>query len=185
MRTPTEIRRRRGGAGLDGPRRDDGGSARLTRFATWVLGVEAMLLVALGVSGLGGRATPPDGLPTAAAPLPVPELLGFRPNPAHSVLLLVTGLLALGALWLPAWRRGFAASQAVGYLLVGGAGLVLAAATPAASPWHLNPADHVLHGLLCLLGLALLALGRPTHQARHGTGPTAPPAASHPNHPPR
>jgi len=38
-------------------------------------------------------------------------------------LILVTGLLALGALWLPAWRRGFAAVQAVGYLLIASAGL--------------------------------------------------------------
>jgi hypothetical protein len=100
----------------------------------------------------------------------VPELLGFRPSPAHSVLLLVTGLLALGALWLPAARRAFAALQAVGYLLIGGMGVLLAVATSPASHWHLYPADHLLHGVLCLLGLALLLLGRSVRPDPAGAG---------------
>jgi hypothetical protein len=191
MRTPTESGRLRdgtgpGGARLGGASRASGGSARLTRFATWVLGVEAMLLVALAVCGLGGSAAP-GGQAGAGVPPTVPGLLGLRPSPGHSALLLVTGLLALGALWLPAGRRRFATGQALGYLLLGGAGLVLAAATPATSPWHLNPADHVLHGLLCLLGLALLLLdraGRPTwhsptwHSPGNPASPTSEPPAT-------
>ncbi|HEX4360113.1 MAG TPA: hypothetical protein VH141_21475 [Pseudonocardia sp.] len=181
MRTPTESGRLRGGTRLGGTPRASGGSARLIRFATWVLGVEAMLLVALAVSGLGGS-TRSDSQAVVDAPPPVPGLFGLRESPAHSALLLVTGLLALGALWLPAWRRQFATGQALGYLLVGGAGLLLAATTPATSPWHLNPADHVLHGLLCLLGLALLLLdraGRPTwHRPGDPASPTSEPPAT-------
>ena len=180
MRMPTESGRLRDRTGLGGAPRASGGSARLICLATWVLGIEAMLLVALGVSGLGGS-TGSDSQAVVDAP-PVPGLFGLRESPAHSALLLVTGLLALGALWLPAWRRRFATGQALGYLFVGGAGLLLAATTPATSPWHLNPADHVLHALLCLLGLALLLLdraGRPTwHRPGAPMSPTSVPPAT-------
>ncbi|HEX4251994.1 MAG TPA: DUF4383 domain-containing protein [Pseudonocardia sp.] len=164
MRTPTESGHIRDGGQREEVPRAGGGDARLARFVTWLLGIEAMLLVALGVSGLGG-ATPPTSS-GAEGPPAVPDLFGLRASPAHSALLLVTGLLALGALWLPAWRHRFAATQALGYLLVTAAGLVLAVTTPAASTWHLNMADHLLHGLLCLLGLALLILVRAAHPVR-------------------
>jgi hypothetical protein len=183
MRTPTESGRLHDWARRDETLDPGARAAQLTRFVTWALGVEAMLLVALGVSGLGRAA--PGGRAATSGPPPVSELLGFRPSAAHSALLLVTGLLALGALWLPSWRRGFAAVQAVGYLLIASAGLVLAATTPAGSAWHLNPADHVLHGVLCLLGVALLLLCRATRRSRHDAGSpaTARPASPTPEPP--
>jgi len=130
------------------------GPSALTRVATWAIAIEAVLLVGLGVAGLDDLA-PPPGLPNevavgAAAPTAV---LGLRLSPVHSVVLLVTGLLALAALRHQVWRRPFAAAQTVGYLLITVLGLVFQGAW-----WLLNPADHVLHAALFLLGLVLLLL---------------------------
>jgi hypothetical protein len=140
----------------------------LTRFATWALGVEAMLLVALGVAGTGRSATPAAAAGTVTAPTPT-EVLGFRMNPAHSLLLLATGLLALAALWHPAWRRRFAAAQTIGYLLLLGFGLAYAAHTPTATMWNLNTPDHVLHAVLVVLGLTLILMLHSTRFERSGT----------------
>jgi peptidoglycan/LPS O-acetylase OafA/YrhL len=148
-------------AGRDAARRPSTG---LTLFATWTLGIEAMLLVALGVAGTGSSAAA-AGTVTAQTPT---EVLGLRMNPAHGLLLLATGLLALAALWHPAWRRRFAASQAIGYLLLTVFGLAFGADT--ATMWNLNMPDHVLHAVLCLLGLTLVLMLRPIPFGPRGTG---------------
>ncbi|HTF48741.1 MAG TPA: hypothetical protein VK735_14955 [Pseudonocardia sp.] len=130
-----------------------GGSSALTRVATWAIAIEAMLLVGLGVAGLDDLA-PPPGLPNEVAAVSPVAALGLRLTPVHSAVLLVTGLLALAALRHQVWRRPFAAAQTVGYLLITVLGLVF----QSAGWWLLNPADHVLHASLFLLGLVLLLL---------------------------
>jgi NADH:ubiquinone oxidoreductase subunit 6 (subunit J) len=140
----------------------------LTRFATWALGIEAMLLVALGVAGTGRSATPAAAAGTVTAQTPT-EVLGFRMNPAHSLLLLATGLLALAALWHPAWRRRFAAAQTIGYLLLFVFGLAYAANTPTATMWNLNTPDHVLHAVLFVLALTLMLMLYSTSFERFGS----------------
>jgi hypothetical protein len=179
MRTPTEPstpadpnsspnRRPAPAAGRKATRAARRPPSALTRFATWALGVEAMLLVALGVAGTGRSATPAAAAGTLTAPTPT-EVLGFRMNPAHSLLLLATGLLALAALWHPAWRRRFAAAQTIGYLLLFGFGLAYAAHTPTATMWNLNTPDHVLHAVLVVLGLTLVLMLYSTWFERSGT----------------
>jgi NADH:ubiquinone oxidoreductase subunit 6 (subunit J) len=140
----------------------------LTRFATWALGIEAMLLVALGVAGTGRSAAPAAAAGTVTAQTPT-EVLGFRMNPAHSLLLLATGLLALAALWHPTWLRRFAAAQTIGYLLLFVFGLAYAANTPTATMWNLNAPDHVLHAVLFGLGLTLMLMLYSSSSGRSGT----------------
>ncbi|HEY2206975.1 MAG TPA: DUF4383 domain-containing protein [Pseudonocardia sp.] len=118
--------------------------------AVWVLACEAMVLVALGVAGL----TSSGGPAYLAGPTPM-EVLGFRLNPVHSALLLLTGLLACAALWRPVWRRRFAAGQTVAYLLVVVVTLLVGLYGPPDTPWRLGPTDHVLHAVLIVLGVAL------------------------------
>jgi len=179
MRTPTEQstpadpnsspnRRPAPATGRKATRAARRSPSALTRFATWELGVEAMLLVALGVAGTGRSATPAAAAGTVTAQTPT-EVLGFRMNPAHSLLLLATGLLALAALWHPAWRRRFAAAQTIGYLLLFGFGLAYAAHTPTATMWNLNTPDHVLHAVLVVLGLTLVLMLYSTWFERSGT----------------
>jgi NADH:ubiquinone oxidoreductase subunit 6 (subunit J) len=79
-------------------------------------------------------------------------------NPVHSVLLLATGVLAVLTLWQAAWRRRFAATQTIGYMLLYVFGLAFAANTPTATMWNLNTADHVLHGTLFVLGLTFVLM---------------------------
>ncbi|WP_445182033.1 DUF4383 domain-containing protein [Pseudonocardia sp. Cha107L01] len=113
-------------------------------------------------------AAPAAAARTLTAPTPT-EVLGFRMNPAHSLLLLATGLLALAALWHPAWRRRFVAAQTIGYLLLFGFGLAYAAHTPTATMWNLNTPDHVLHAVLVVLGLTLVLMLYSTWFERSGT----------------
>jgi hypothetical protein len=149
----------------------------------WALAVEAVLLVGLGVAGLVTSGPPALGAHSATAQTAT-EVLGFRMNPAHSVLLIATGALAVLTLWHAAWRRRFAATQAIGYMLLYVFGLAFAANTPTATMWDLNTADHVLHGTLFVLGLTFVlmlysssfeppisdnqVMDRPTEQGRAG-----------------
>ncbi|MDT7583908.1 MAG: hypothetical protein QOE32_1458, partial [Pseudonocardiales bacterium] len=79
-------------------------------------------------------------------------------------------LLALAALWHPAWRRRFAAAQTIGYLLLFGFGLAYAAHTPTATMWNLNTPDHVLHAVLVVLGLTLVLMLHSTRFERSTDG---------------
>jgi hypothetical protein len=152
MRAPTVMRH----LSWPAPRASRGGSSPLARVATWAIAIEAVLLVGLGVAGLDDLA-PPPGLPNEVAAVSPTAVLGLRLTPVHSTLIVVTGLLALAALRHQAWRRTFAAGQTVGYLLITVLGLVFRGTSPP-SWWLLNPADHVLHASLFLLGLVLLLL---------------------------
>jgi len=129
----------------------------MVRFVVWALAVEAVLLVGLGVAGLVSSAPPALGAHSATAQTPT-EVLGFRMNPVHSVLLIATGVLAVLTLWHQAWRRRFAATQTIGYMLLYVFGLAFAANTPTATMWNLNTADHVLHGTLFVLGLTFVLM---------------------------
>lgn len=134
---------------------------RPVRVAVWVIALEAILLVGLGVSAVGGT-TPAKGQPVES----VTDVAGLALTRAHGLLLVLTGLAALAALRHPAWRSGYAGVQAVAYLVVTAVGLAL----PHTLWWSLNLADHVLHAALFLLGVALWLLLR-GGTAAHGRTP--------------
>jgi hypothetical protein len=119
--------------------------------AVWVIALEAILLVGLGVCAVGGTAAAP-GRPVE----PVTDVAGLALTRAHGLLLVLTGLAALAALRHPTWLLGYAGIQAVAYLVVTVVGLAL----PHTPWWSLNLADHVLHAALFLLGVALWLLLR-------------------------
>jgi hypothetical protein len=157
----------------------------MVRFVVWTLAVEAVLLVGLGVAGLVSSTPLALWAHSATAQTPT-DVLGFRMNPLHSVLLIATGVLAVATLWQPVWRRRFAATQTIGYMLLYVFGLAFAANTPTATMWNLNTADHVLHGTLFVLGLTIVLMlysssfeppiddgrgaDRPAEESRAGAG---------------
>lgn len=85
--------------------------------------------------------------------------LALRLNPAHSTLLLVTAVLGLvAALTRRSLLRRFAFTQWVVYLLVFAFGSAYSVNTADSTPLDLNTPDHVLHGVLFLLGFITMMI---------------------------
>ena len=85
--------------------------------------------------------------------------LALRLNPAHSTLLLVTAVLGLvAALTRRSLLRRFAGAQAVVYLLVFAFGAAYSVNTGDSTALNLNTPDHVLHGVLFVLGFITLMI---------------------------
>jgi hypothetical protein len=155
-----------------------------TRAGVWALAVEGLFLLALGVAGVLTSVPGAVGAHTPTAQTPT-EVLGFQLNPAHSAVLIITGVLAGASLWHQRWRRRFAATQTIWYMLLYVFGLAFGVHTPTATMWDLNTADHVLHAVLFVLGLTLtlvfysssfeppIAQNQPEGPARQPDRPTA------------
>lgn len=84
--------------------------------------------------------------------------LALRLNPAHSTLLLVTALLGVAALVRRGWLRRFAFAQWIVYLLVFAFGAAYSVNSGDSTPLNLNTPDHVLHGVLFLLGFVTMMI---------------------------
>lgn len=152
-RDRAEPERGRDGPGLHTPRRRPiDCPPGLARVSAWIVAVEAVLLVALGVAGLSSTAW--AGL-TAQ---PASQVVGFRMNLVHGLLLLGTGLLGFAALRHAVWLRRFTAAQTVWYMLLFVFGMALSVNRPSATMWNLNMADHILHAVLFIIGLVLVLL---------------------------
>jgi hypothetical protein len=82
--------------------------------------------------------------------------LALRLNPAHSVLLLVTAVLGAVSLRKRTWLRFFAGGQAIVYLLLFVFGSAFSVNTGDATFLALNTPDHVLHGVLAVLGFVVV-----------------------------
>lgn len=137
---------------------------RPVRVAVWMVALEAVLLVGLGVSAIAPPHVPP-GQPSG----PAATIAVFEMTRAHGLLLIVTGLVALAALRHPAWRLGFAVVQTAGYLVI----TVLGLALPRTPWWQLNGADQLLHAALFLLGVTLLLLLRASAPASSRAEPSS------------
>ncbi len=120
------------------------------RFATGriVLLVEGVVLIVLGVAQLLTGAAGPAGLPLGA-PTWLPQLTA-----THSIVLLLTGVAALGCAWRRRAALVLSGVQAVAYLLVFAVGVTLAARHVPTS-MGFDDADAVLDGAIAVLGLAV------------------------------
>jgi hypothetical protein len=122
----------------------------LGRIATSLVAGEAVVLAAVGVAGLvtswgsGFTAQVPD------------TVLALRLNPANSVLLLVTAVLAAASLKSRSLLRRFAGLQAAAYLLLFVFGAAYSVNTGNATFLDLNTPDLVLYGVLAVLGFIVL-----------------------------
>jgi hypothetical protein len=85
-------------------------SVRLVRVGAVILAFEGLALLALGTAGLIVSVPGAWAAANSTAQTPV-EVLGFRMNPAHSGLLMITGLLALLTLRWSSWQRRFVVIQ--------------------------------------------------------------------------
>jgi hypothetical protein len=142
------------------PGKDDAGNpvpsvpheGLLGRIATAVVAGEAVVLAVVGVAGLvmtwGAAFTEQTG----------DTFLALRLNPAHSVLLLVTAVLAAMSLRKRTWLRFFAGGQAVVYLLLFVFGAAFSLNTGTATFLALNTPDLVLHGVLAILGFVTVMI---------------------------
>jgi hypothetical protein len=144
----------RGSGPYSPPGRDDQGNpipsvpheGLLGRIATFVIAGEAVVLLVVGVAGLVMT------WGSAFTEQTTDSFLALRLNPAHSVLLLVTAVLAAISLRKRTWLRLFAGGQAIVYLLLFVFGAAFSVNTASATFLSLNTPDHVLHGVLALLG---------------------------------
>jgi hypothetical protein len=124
----------------------------LGRIATSLVAGEAVVLAAVGIAGL---VTSWGAGFTAQVPNTV---LALRLNPAHSVLLLVTAVLAAVCLSYRRWLRRFAGVQFVVYILLFVFGSAFSVNTAGATFLALNTPDHVLHAVLAMLGFIVLMI---------------------------
>lgn len=124
----------------------------LGRIATSLVAGEAVVLAAVGVAGVVSSWG-------ASFTAQVPDtVLALRLNPAHSVLLLVTAVLAAVSLTSRTRLRWFAGLQAVVYLLLFAFGAAYSLNTGSATFLDLNTPDLVLHAVLALLGFVVLMI---------------------------
>ncbi|WP_328306343.1 DUF4383 domain-containing protein [Actinomycetospora sp. NBC_00405] len=159
--TPEQHDRAGRGSGPYAPAgRDDQGNpvpsvpheGLLGRIATSLVAGEAVVLAAVGVAGLvtswgaGFTAQVPD------------TVLALRLNPANSVLLLVTAVLAAASLKSRSLLRRFAGLQAVAYLLLFVFGAAYSVNTGSATFLDLNTPDLILYGVLAVLGFIVLMI---------------------------
>ena len=122
----------------------------LGRIGASIVGGEAVVLAVVGVAGLvvsWGASFTEQTQDT---------FLALRLNPAHSVLLLVTAVLGAVSLRKRTWLRLFAGGQAIVYLLLFVFGSAFSVNTGDATFLALNTPDHVLHGVLAVLGFIVL-----------------------------
>jgi hypothetical protein len=124
----------------------------LGRIATSLVAGEAVVLAAVGVAGL---VTSWGADFTAQVP---DTVLALRLNPALSVLLLVTAVLAAASLKSRSLLRRFAGLQAVAYLLLFVFGAAYSVNTGNATFLDLNTPDLVLFGVLAILGFIILMI---------------------------
>ncbi|MEJ2889156.1 DUF4383 domain-containing protein [Actinomycetospora aeridis] len=118
----------------------------LGRIATAIVAGEAVVLAVVGVAGL--IMTWGSGFTEQTQD----TVLALRLNPAHSVLLLATAVVAAVCLRKRTWLRFFAGGQAIVYLLVFVFGAAYSLNTGSATFLALNTPDLVLHGVLAILG---------------------------------
>lgn len=115
----------------------------------WFLLADGVLVSALGIAGLISAVLHPHAGPTGA------PVLGLSTTPAHSAILLVFGLAAIGA---TAKRRAaviVTALSAIAYFMLLFFGSV-ATARAKPTPLGFHAADIVLHGVLGVVSLGLL-----------------------------
>jgi hypothetical protein len=124
----------------------------LGRIATSLVAGEVVVLAAVGVAGL---VTSWGADFTAQVP---DTVLALRLNPALSVLLLVTAVLAAASLKSRSLLRRFAGLQAVAYLLLFVFGAAYSVNTGNATFLDLNTPDLVLFGVLAVLGFIILMI---------------------------
>jgi len=124
----------------------------LGRIATSLVAGEAVVLAAVGVAGL---VTSWGADFTAQVP---DTVLALRLNPALSVLLLVTAVLAVASLKSRGLLRRFAGLQAAAYLLLFVFGAAYSVNTGNATFLDLNTPDLVLFGVLAILGFIILMI---------------------------
>lgn len=124
----------------------------LGRIGVAVVLGQAVVLAAVGVAGLVSSWG-------AGLAEQVPDtVLALRLNPLHSILLLVTAVAgALCTVRRTALRR-FAGVQAIVYILLFVFGSAYSVSTGNATPLALNTPDHVLHGVLAILGFCVLMI---------------------------
>jgi hypothetical protein len=124
----------------------------LGRIASSVLAGQSVVLLVVAVAGyVVGSGDGFFGRSDAT-------FLALRLNPAHSTLLLITALAGLAALWRRKSLRGYALGQAVVYLIIFAVGTAASVGTTDPSPLDLNTPDHVLHGVLFLLGFITMMI---------------------------
>jgi hypothetical protein len=157
--TPSQHDQQGSGSGpYAPPGRDDQGNplpsvpheGMLGRIGASVVAGEAVVLAVVGVGGLvvsWGAGFFEQSQDT---------FLALRLNPAHSVLLLVTAVLGAVSLRKRTWLRMYAGGTAIVYLLLFAFGAAYSVNTADATSLALNTPDHVLHGVLAILGFAVL-----------------------------
>jgi hypothetical protein len=124
----------------------------LGRIATAVLAGQSVILLVVAVAGyLVGSGDGFAGRSEAT-------FLALRLNPLHSTLLLVWAVLGLAALSRRRTLRGFALAQVIVFLIVFAVGTAAAVGTSDPSPLDLNTPDHILHGVLFLLGFITMMI---------------------------
>ncbi|HEY2195550.1 MAG TPA: DUF4383 domain-containing protein [Actinomycetospora sp.] len=151
---------RSGGAPYVPAGRDEGGRPQpavpheglLGRIASSVLAGQSVVLLVVAIAGyVVGSGDGFFGRSEAT-------FLALRLNPAHSTLLLLTALLGIAALWRRKSLRGYALGQAIVYLILFAIGTAASVGTSDPSPLDLNTPDHVLHGVLFLLGFITMMI---------------------------
>jgi uncharacterized protein DUF4383 len=124
----------------------------LGRIASSVLAGQSVVLLVVAVAGyVVGSGDGFFGRSEAT-------FLALRLNPAHSTILLITAVLGLAALARRKTLRGFALGQAVVYLILFAVGTAASAGTSDPSPLDLNTPDHILHGVLFVLGFITMMI---------------------------
>lgn len=124
----------------------------LGRIATSLLAGQSVVLLVVAVAGyVVGSGDGFFGRSDAT-------FLALRLNPAHSTLLLITAVLGLAALARRKTLRGYALAQVLVYLVVFAVGTAASLGTSDPSPLDLNTPDHVLHGVLFLLGFITMMI---------------------------
>lgn len=116
----------------------------VARRSTWIVGVEALLLTALGAAAL--VQTRPNSHGEAA-------VLGLRLDFSHGLLLTITGVLAFASLSRPIWMIAFTGIQALTYPVVLNVSSLTSSNTLDKAESHLG--NLFLYGALFALGLTL------------------------------
>jgi hypothetical protein len=142
------------------PSRDDQGNPQpsvpheglLGRIASAIVAGEAVVLGVVGVAGLVTT------LGAGFTEQTQDTFLALRLNPAHSVVLLVTAVLAALSLTSRTRLRLVAGLQAAVYLIAFAVGAAGSMNTGSSTFLALNTPDHILHAVLALLGFIVLLI---------------------------